>query len=257
MLGSNAKSKLIEGTLSVLYLLVAVVIVGLLLLPSVNASLGNVKQGNCINLMVLSNCSQVNLTQVMNSNNTYIINKLMTNIGGQTFNFTFCNTSQLDHYTFSWNDKCIDCSLGGCGNEFYVTATGKDLTISKAVTYVLIFIVSMLIFIGLLILGIALPSNNRSDEMTGYIIAVSNLKYFKLLCLGLSYIVLIFISYYIYTIAYAYLDLDFMTTIFQYIFYVLASLTLPFFILMVYFTIANAVRDTKLADMLSRGLNVK
>jgi hypothetical protein len=237
--------------------ILTVIVLTVMLSQSVYANLGNVKQGNCINLMVLSNCSSINLTHVQDSNSTYIINKLMTKLGGQTFNWSFCDTYDLDHYLYSWNDPCIDCSNGGCGNEFYVTATGKDLTISKAVTYILIFLVSLLIFLGLLVVGIYLPSSNNVNEMTGYVIAVSNLKYVKMLCLAVSYIVLIFISYFIWQVSYAYLDLDFMTNIFRFIFIFLIALLLPLFILSMFLTIANAVRDHKLAEMLSRGLNVR
>lgn len=232
------------------------IIVAVLSASLVSASLGTFKQNTCLSIRVLSNCSSINLTEVTNSNLTYKINQPMTKLGGQTFNYTFCNTTTIDSYSFSWNDPCLDCSQGGCGNTFDITATGQPLTISKAVTYILIFIVSFLIFIGLLIMGIALPVSNNRDEMTGYILAISNLKYFKLLCLGLSYVVALFIAYFIWMVSYAYLDMDFLANIFHFIFVILAVLSLPLFILFCYLSIANWVRDSQIGEMIQRGLHV-
>lgn len=100
--------------------------IALLLVFGVSASLGTFKQGECISIKVLANCSNINLTEVTNANGTFVLNGAMTNLGGQTFNYTFCNTTYLGKYAYSWNNPCIDCSLYDCGNEFYVTTTGKD-----------------------------------------------------------------------------------------------------------------------------------
>jgi len=234
-------------------MLVAIIV---FLLPQASANLGTFKQDSCVSLRVLSNCSIVNITEVSNSNQTFIINQRMTKLG-QTFNYTFCNASKIDVYSFSWNDICIDCSQGGCGNSFEVSATGKNLTIAKAVTYILIFVVGLLIFIGLLIVGIALPISNKKDEMTGYILYTSNLKYLKLVSLGIAYAIIIFLSYFSWMVCYSYLDMDFVSDIFKFMFFALMAGLLPVFILFTYLTIANLVQDSKIADMLSRGLRIK
>lgn len=225
-------------------------------LHMVNAELNMVKSGNCINLRVLSNCLTISLIEVSN-NQTFFINSSMTHLGGQTFNYSFCNTSSLGIYTFSWDDPCIDCSFGGCGNSFTSTITGSDLTISKAVTYILIFVISFLIFVGLLLFGMMLPSKNNSDEMTGYIIAVSNLKYLKLLSLAFAYLVALFICFFSWNVSYNYLDISFITTIFQFLSIGLAVTLLPLFILGVYLCITNLIKDSKLSDYLSRGLKIQ
>jgi hypothetical protein len=109
---------------------------------SVSANLGTFKQNNCVQIRVLSNCSNINLTEISNSNQTYIINKAMTKIGGQTFNYTFCNTSKIDSYAYSWNDYCIDCSNGNCGNSFEITENGKQTPNgSIIITFTLIFMI--------------------------------------------------------------------------------------------------------------------
>lgn len=116
------------------------------LITPVNASLGFFKQNTCVNIRVLSNCSNVNLTEVSNHNITFIINKAMNKIGGQTFNYTFCNTSENDIYSYSWYPDCYDCSINNCGNSFVINPNGRE-NASDNVT--LFFIVIFLAIIGL------------------------------------------------------------------------------------------------------------
>jgi hypothetical protein len=154
--------------------------------------------------------------------------------------------------------QCNTSSQSGFANGiFEVNALGIEFTTARAILNALIFTFSILVFIGLLIMGIATPSGNKSDAMTGYILAVSNLKYFKIVCLGLAYLVAVFIAYFCWMMSYAYTALIFVSEIFRIIFMTLAVLTLPLFILLAYLMIANAIRDSKIADALSRGLSYK
>ena len=98
----------------------------LLVAPLMSASLGTFKQDVCVDIRVLANCSNVDLIEVTNGNNLYVINDAMTNLGGQTFNYTFCSTNYTGEYTYSWNPDCADCSQGDCGNSFLITSNGKE-----------------------------------------------------------------------------------------------------------------------------------
>lgn len=238
-------------------LLVMIIVLILCQVYIVNADLGTFKQFQPISIRVLSNCSSVNLVEVTNSNTTFNISSPMSKISGQTFFYTFTNTSQIDLYSYSWNDPCVDCSQGNCGNSFSITATGQVMSSAKATIYLWIFIIALLIFIGLLIVGIFLPMKNKTDQMTGYIIAVENLKYLKIFSLIFSYLIGLFIAFFSYSICYSYLDFPFLTTLTYFLFFGLAVGTLVFFPLMIYFLIANWVRDSKINELLSRGLKTR
>jgi hypothetical protein len=124
------------------------------IMPYVKADLGTFRQGDCVSLRVLSNCSSVNLTEVSSNNYTYVINQQMTRLGGQTYNYTFCNTSAIDTYTYSWFPSCQDCATQvNCGNSFSVTPTGNIL--SSATSNILITgeIIILLICILLFVFG--------------------------------------------------------------------------------------------------------
>jgi hypothetical protein len=128
---------------------------------------------------------------------------------------------------------------------------------SKAISYTIIFVIGLLIFIGLIFVGITLPSKNDSDELTGYILSVNNLKYVKLFSLIFSYIILLVLVFFSYSVSYSYLDLGFLTTLFYDWFIFMAFGSFIFFPVMVYFIVANWIKDVKIGEYLSRGLRVK
>jgi len=175
--------------------------------------------------------------------------------GNGIFNYSLSFQEKGTHYPTL---LCVDGenSNSDSSSRYIINPTGEELSSAKSTSYAIILILSILIFLGLLWIGIALPSKNKKDEFTGYIIAVTNIKYLKHLLLGLAYITLVWISYFSWMLVYAFLDFDFLSAIFRLIFTILSVLTLPLFILYVYLTIANLIRDSKVADALQRGLRI-
>lgn len=220
-------------------------------------SLGTFKINTPISLVqscVTSTSS--NITRIVFPDGTINDTLLSMTRNGNDYNYTYSLANQYGQYlVYGVCDETGAPTLWQY--NFQVTATGQNLDTSKAITYIIIWIVTFLIFIGLLLIGIYLPSRNESSEMTGYIIAVSNLKYVKVFSLAFAYLVALFIAYFSYSVSYAYLDMAFLTNTLQILFYGLAIFTPIGFVLLAYFTIANLVRDSKISDMLSRGLTVR
>lgn len=171
--------------------LVLILFASLFILSFASASLGGVTQGEPMNIRILANCSSVNLTEVTNSqtSETFIINQPMQNLGGQTFNYTFYNTSTVGTYSFSWNNPCIDCSQGNCGNSFSVTPNGDQFTTGQSIVYI-ILIITNLVFLSLFIfLAIKTPFDNEKSETKDgtFITRVTKTKYVKLFSIWISY----------------------------------------------------------------------
>jgi hypothetical protein len=122
-----------------------------------SASLGTFKQNEIVDIRILANCTNVDLTEVNDGTNTFLINSAMTNLGGQTWSYNFTNTSKIGTYSYSWNNPCVDCATNDCGNSFEVTATGTYITdvgqISVGLIYFFIIMGFGLIFLGYLLLG--------------------------------------------------------------------------------------------------------
>ena len=93
--------------------------------------------------------------------------------------------------------------------------------------------------------------------MTGYVIQVSNLKYLKIVFFGFAYAIAVFIAYLSWMIAFGFLEMNFLASIFQFVFYALAWTTLPLFVLTVYILITSLIKDSKISEALSRGIRMK
>lgn len=133
-------------------LLIILLLAFIMLIPLTSANLGVVKKGSCVSIRVLANCSAVNFSEVTHGQTTEIINAKMTLLSGQTFNYTFCNTTDLGLYTYSWNNFCVDCSNDNCGNSFDVTQTGTMQTTSQGLGSLifLVLVLSLTILFGYL-----------------------------------------------------------------------------------------------------------
>lgn len=102
------------------------IMLGIMFLGLASANLGEFKQGECINIITNLNSSSVNISQIVSpSPNSAILinNKAMTNLGGGTFNYTFCSTSKLGRYTYGY----CDYSNSECySNDFTITSIGEQ-----------------------------------------------------------------------------------------------------------------------------------
>lgn len=127
-----------------------------------SAGLGTFQQNEPVSIRVLANCSSVNLTEVNDGTTTYVVNKAMTNLGGQTFNYTFSNTSKIGTYSYSWNNPCVDCASNECGNSFEVTSTG-DISRDSQTGVIL----AQGIFIALLV-GLGFSFSKEKWKLRGF-----------------------------------------------------------------------------------------
>ena len=126
-------------------LLVMLLCVGMLQFGS--SYLGTYEVNDCVNIKVMSNCTSVNLTLVETNTETYVINSAMQALGGQVFNYTFCNTSEITNYNYIWDESCRDCSGGVCGNNFGVTYTGQKVSLSNSIIVVVFLIIAIMFLV--------------------------------------------------------------------------------------------------------------
>jgi hypothetical protein len=202
------------------------------------------------------NSTYSNISSVKNGAITLSGSQVMVEIENDYYEYQFNTTETLGTYIV--NGYCNENGvMTSWAYSFEVNPLGKIFTSAQATLYILVFIVAFVLFLVCIIGGIFLPSNDKRDEMTGYVIAVSNMKYLKILLLCFGYIMLTLMVYFAWMICYGYLDLDFLGNLFKFGFYTLLVLILPLFIIGCYVLISNMVRDSRLSEMLSRGLHVK
>lgn len=236
--------------------------IALFLLVNVSAqdvqTLGTFKTAECITLkQICANCTFVNLSISTPPNQTTIIvNQSMTRQTTNLWIYSFCNTTINGEYMYDTFGN-LNGNLESSSVNFFVNPVGKMLTSAQATLYFMIFIVSFIMFLICFVFGVSAPGDNKKDEMTGYIIAVSNIKYLKVFLISCSYLLLLLMVYFGYLISYGYLDLDFLGSMFRFGYISMVVLILPLFIVGTYIVIANWVRDSKVSDMLSRGLRAR
>lgn len=204
-----------------------------------------------------ANSTFQNITSIQKPDETVeYLNVPMTRNGGGYFNYTYCNTTLNGEYVVNGVGD-VDGTNQAWNYIFKVNPLGKIFTQQQAILYLLIFTLAFITFVIVTVIAIYTPSENKRDQMTGYIIAVENLKYVKVFMWCLSYLILMLMMYFGWMISYGYLDMDFVGNLFNIVFLSMAYLVLPMFIVGIYVVIANKVRDSKVQDYLSRGIRLR
>ena len=236
-------------------LMFGLIIVMLLSITFVSAidTLGTFKQSQPIVLLQLcSTCTYNWVSSVVNPNGTQIMGLEEMTQDGTQYNATLIDTSQLGTYNVNGYGD-LDGTNEIWRYTFDVTATGGASSSSQSSSQWIVLVLSVMLFFGLIMGGLAIRGGNNTDEMTGYILSVSTKKYLKYFMFALAWITLLWITYYTWMISYTFMQMQFVSDTLHFIFISMAVITFPAFILYCYFNIANLVRDSKISEQLSRG----
>lgn len=167
---------------------IIILFIGVFLISLISASPGIYKQGQDINLLqTCANCSFINVTSITNPNGTVLISNVVMTKDGSVFNYTLNSSLTTALGTYRVN---------GIGNpdgvneiwaySFDVTPTGTILETSESILYVIILIVTFILFLGFLYPAIKLPYSNKVNP-DGSITRITRLKYLKLLSVWFAY----------------------------------------------------------------------
>jgi len=217
-------------------IVLVIISMSLLMLNFVSADLGMVKSGDCYSIRVLSNCSKVNMTEVTIGINSFVINSQMQNLGGQTFNYSFCNTTNPGIYSYSWNDPCLDCSQGGCGNTFESTPTGSAFSSSQSFVFIGLLVILLLFLIG----GVYGMARTNGAWTIAYI------------CLGYLSLFCIFFVSWLYSTNYLW-STPIIASIFWILWLVMAFGFFPFILVISVYIIKRGVQDNLMKEYQSQG----
>ena len=134
------------------------------LISSQDVSIEDVKQGNTIQLTQLcSNCTYVNLTQVLYPNNTYVLlGEFSMTKNGTNFNHSFSDTNTLGNYVYS---TCGDLNgIVTCQSiDFKVTPSGRGSPTSGEG---LVYFGSLMIMFFFSILFLLVSNSFKVEEET-------------------------------------------------------------------------------------------
>lgn len=211
------------------------------------------KQNNCINLpQECASCSYVNLTTITNPDLTQSSLQISMNKNVVSFNYTFCNTSQLGIYSYCMVGDVDGISTSVC-KPFEITSSGKQLTISSAVIYVVVLLFTLILFILCLYGAIRIESGNPKDD-EGRVISINDAKHLKPLLGFFAYIFAIWIFFNLWQISISFLFIDMASQIFYFLFVVSLVCFLPVIIITAITLFVRGIQDKKLRRDLDRGV---
>lgn len=240
-----------------LFLMAIVLIAGFVDVASAQEqTLGTFIKDSCIQLkQTCGNCTYVNISRVSAPDSSVLIlGNFSMSRQDTTYNYTFCQTSQIGEYIVDW--KADPDGITTAGNyNFFISLTGMQPSTAQGTIYFFLGLLSIAIF-GLSLYGaIKIPWKHPRNSQ-GVIVGINDLKYVKLFLWFFTYLMIIFITFafrHVSKIA----DWDVASNWFNFMFWFLIVFLLPVFII-TFITGIIAFFDAKKLDRLMlRGFKVR
>lgn len=232
---------------SLVIFLMAVVI-----LPLVSSSLGTFKQSECVNIKTILNSTYVNISTISYPNSTIIVsNKDMTK-SGLSFNYTLCDTNSFGTYIYDYFDDKGNVYV----NNFNINGIGSEITQAQSILYLILLAGLFIVLIFTIWGAIIYPWRNpRNDDEE--IIGINDLKYLKIVLWVFVYLEVMFFMMILRNISGGYLIGEGTYTFFNIVYTFLLIGLLPFFPLLIFYTIIIWISDKKTLKAITRGLPIK
>lgn len=197
------------------------------------------------------NCSNTQNITIAYPNGSILVDNSAMSIsnGYATYTFTTDVAGTYQYFIYGLDNQY--------SNSFSVTPSGFEETLPRIILDVSLFIFFILLFVGFIIAGIVIPSDNKRDEMTGYIISVSLIKYVKYFLLFFAYLAFIVVTYTAWQISFAYLAIGIFASMLYFLFIFEIAALLPVAIIFIYVLVANMVRDSNVGEALTSGLRLR
>jgi hypothetical protein len=227
------------------------VIIGVLLLfilsivtaqPSTN--LGTFEKGSCVELTYSNNVSSYAnisaITYPLNSSYAIYGDVAFTDNGNGFYNYSFCNTQILGTYNVYGHSDIETFEY-----YFKITPSGIDLTTSEALIYVILTLAVFLIFALSFYIMLTIPYSNESNEK-GAVIKITKAKYFKLLMIGVTYSMFVWLLNILIGVSDNFVSLSLYYGFISFLFTIFLNLTIPVFAVIFVIGLFEIIRDANI-----------
>jgi len=222
---------------------------GMFLISLTSASLGFYKQGECVNIKTILNSTWVNISTISSPNSTVIYSQQSMQKVGQTFNFSFCNTSDLGNYIYDYYDNSGKVYV----NDFEITYSGDSISEAQAILYIGLFAVLLFIFFVTLFGINQLPQYNQQDE-EGKILSISYLKYLRPVLWFFEWMLFVAMLYLSSNVAFAYQSEQLFASILFRLFQITFGITPLIVVVWMIWIFVSMFHDKQFQKMLNRGI---
>jgi hypothetical protein len=160
----------------------------------------------------------------------------------------------LTNGLYSYQIKCQRDGLGGYETGmFEVTPTGTKIDSATATMYILLFVIMLFIFLLCGYFTMAIEGDNIRNQ-DGNIIQINYKKYFRWLTFAITYISFVSMIYFAWNMSYAFVTFDSLARFFKWLFFISFGLMWPVLIVSAIYMISKWLMDSKINEMLERGL---
>lgn len=172
------------------------------------------------------------------------------------YNYTLNNTDVDELGRYGVVARCLGSQDGFSTFTFIITQTGEVLSDAEAKLFLGLLFMAVVLFCLCLLGFIRIPYENpRSDDRL--IIGIQHLKYVKILMGYFAYLLLVFISFMLWTTAASYLFLDVAALWFKFVFYALVGTLFPLTVAFVIFGFIRFALDRNIQRGIRRGIPVR
>lgn len=195
-----------------------------------------------------------NLTIAYPNSSIMVNNKQMSWNQG-FYNFSLPNTNTLGLHSYAI--YCTNGTNSGIASELYylVNLTGEDFNIQKAILYIFVLIITLVLTLLCLYGAIKIPWKNKRGE-DGYIVGMNDLKYVKLLLWFVTYLFFLFATWLTFLVS-KFLELGMTSKFFEWIYLFLLVFLFPVFIITTLSGIISYFNDKKTWRMLERNIRMR
>lgn len=216
------------------------------------ADYGTFKQDSSILLIqTCSDCSYINLTGITSPDSSLALGETPMVLNGGQYQYTFTNTSQRGIYTVTGrgDDSYSDVWC----YTFEINGYGASVSTSQIIGYALMLIITFIILAITIYYATKIPFGNNRDE-EGKIISINDFKYVKIVLYVFAYLEFLFIISIAKNMALGFLLSDGIYQFFNILYNFMLIALIPFFPVLIFFTIVIWLSDKKRMQNISRGI---
>jgi hypothetical protein len=217
-----------------------------------SASLGTYKINDCVDIKTILNSSATNISTISYPNSSVAVTNTKMSKNGQTFNYTFCETSVIGDYVYDYFDNIGNVYV----NDFTITYTGYALTTEQVYIYLAALLFLVFLSIGLVFVINKLPSGDNTDE-EGVLLNINMLKHVRPILWTFVWIIGIAILFIISNLGIAYLPNSMIGNLFftlYRIFFIFTMVAVPVYFIWIFYKI---FKDREVKKMIERGVEVR
>lgn len=239
--------------LGIIFLMAVLLISSLPLVLSQVESLGTfIVDKNVTLKQTCANCTSVNITTVLYPNSSTAIQNVQMTKQGSDYFYQFKNTSAVGRYIVNGIGD-VDGIPTVFSYDFYINEGGHELSTAQGIMYIVAFAVAIFMFTICLIITTNIPlRNNKGDD--GNLVSINKLKYLKIFMIPITYMFFVMIVALARSViaSYLYTDIANVSTIFNWVYWIMMSAILPIIVLSFVFVIVFFVEDKVLGKKLKR-----